>query len=207
MSISSFCCRMKGDAQLRNEDEIWAQLKALNPDDIEAVNALADRIKGHARQIPKDTTNMWLKGDETNSIKALEILVELEELTIHPTIEAYAEASADKKARLMYLAVEQQLDVRKMLLKTLRQMLQDKSMVPQPIPIETIEEPPLPRRFCDEAYILVRRLLNYSEDEAENGLNSDAFLELPPEERDNEIQKALATKEWTIWITDTDMQD
>jgi hypothetical protein len=198
---------MKGGAQLKNDDEIRAQLKALNPDDIEAVNALADRIKGRARQIPKDTTNMWLKGDESNSMKALEVLVELEELTIHPAIEAYPEASADKKARLMYLAVEQHLNVRKMLLKTLRQMLQDKSMVPQPLPIEAIEEPPVPCRFCDEAYILMRRLLNYSEDEAKNGLNSDAFLELPPEERDNEIQKALASKEWTIWVDDAEAQD
>jgi hypothetical protein len=195
---------MKGGAQLKNDDEIRAQLRALNPDDIEAVNALADRIKNHARQIPRDTTNMWLKGDESSSTKALEVLVELEELTIHPAIEAYTEASADKKARLMYLAVEQQLDARKMLLKTLRQMLQDKSMVPQPAPIEVIEEPPVPRRFCDEAYLLVRRLLNYSEDEAKNGLNSDAFIELPPEERDEEIQKALDSKEWTIWVTDAD---
>ena len=62
-------------------------------------------------------------------------------------------------------------------------------MMPEfyPKPPEEVEEKPAPRRICDEAYLMYRRLLNTRESEEDYLVNRRIFLKQTDDDKDREI--------------------
>ena len=53
------------------------------------------------------------------------------------------------------------------------------------------------KRVCDDAYLLLRRLLNYEEGADAREAFENHFLKMEVAEKDAEIKKLLTTKRWT----------
>jgi len=96
--------------------------------------------------------------------------------------------------------VEGELQLRERLLSRLDPLLEDRTAVPMPPPPGDAEEPVLPRRVCDEAYLLVRHMLNPQEGPLTFQLNSREFLGMSDKEKNAEIEKARKTRTWTQFV-------
>jgi hypothetical protein len=184
------------------ESHYLRELHGLDPDDLDAVERLLKRLKDDARHLPRMSVRLWAEGEPDEQRKAAEIVFQLEELVIEATLSEQETLESDRKLQLLGLAVEEQLDVRSGLVSVLSQLLEDKTILHIPEPASDLdeEEEPEERRVCDQAYLLLRRLLNTEEDEGEHALSSSDFLELEERERDGEIRKAISSKTWTIWF-------
>ena len=75
-------------------------------------------------------------------------------------------------------------------------MLLDKRLLKGPALNGIVEEKPIPRRVCDEAYLMLRKLLSYKEDEESLMTNERLFLRMTNEEKDKEIERLKSSKEW-----------
>jgi hypothetical protein len=60
-----------------------------------------------------------------------------------------------------------------------------------------VEAAPVQSRVCDEAYVLLRRMIKPSEDRQKQDENSHIFLRLPEVRRDIEIRRARNSQPWT----------
>jgi len=96
----------------------------------------------------------------------------------------------------MKTVMDLQLNNRVKLAKVLENMLEDKRSLEMPEPPPDTEEEFLPRRVCDEAYLLMRQLLSFEEGEEEQFFNTNAFLNLSDEEKDTEIKRVQTSKKW-----------
>ncbi|BBO79662.1 hypothetical protein DSCO28_02280 [Desulfosarcina ovata subsp. sediminis] len=184
-----------------SNSKIESQIKSVDPDNMTAVEDLATKIKALARQAPATIVEMWLSEDRTASKRGRELIAEIEELAIRPALDHFSKANGEMQVRLMHIAVEQQLEMRRAIVVRLRPMLEDQSMLPvsKAALIDPDEELPVPLRTCDEAYLLLCRLLTVDQDELETEQNEEAFLELSVEKRNARIKKAISSKSWSIW--------
>jgi len=120
---------------------------------------------------------------------AVALTVYLKDIAIVPLLEAPEPAAADDRVSRIETVVDAQVELREKITARLTKMLDDKA----PVPINTdrrAEVAPPPRRVCDDAYVLLRRLLNPAEGEEEQLFTAKAFLLLPDARKDAEILKA-----------------
>lgn len=108
-----------------------------------------------------------------------------------------AEDAADRGWLLRH-AVESELRLRALLAERLMQALNDKTWIEEPPPLIRSEPPPPRRRVCDEAYVLLRELLHPEEDQVGFSVDRDAFLNMPPEARDQTIERAITSHTWNL---------
>jgi hypothetical protein len=97
------------------------------------------------------------------------------------------------------LAVDAQLANRSRIVAALDGMLDDTTLLKTEKLSGHVEEQPVPTRVCDEAYMLLRRLLAREDTEAVI-FNRQAFLDMTDEERDAEIERLRTSHEWTVLI-------
>ncbi|HQJ45742.1 MAG TPA: hypothetical protein PK195_03815, partial [Ignavibacteriaceae bacterium] len=62
------------------------------------------------------------------------------------------------------------------------------------------EEQPVPRRVCDEGYLMLRRLTAFKETEEELMINEKLFLNMTDDQKDKEIERIKSSKEWISLI-------
>lgn len=203
ISLIVSACHTKGEEHMKGPTAIQ-ELRSLSADDFEGTSQLAERIKTESLEAPKALVHLWLRGEKSDSQKAIDIILDLEELTLRPVLESLDNNQPLEKIKLMSLAVDSQLSLREAVVTKLNQMLNDKTPVPLYESVGPVEEKEVPRRVCDEAYLLMRRLLKFNEDEVYHGLNASEFLELSDDEKDLEIIRAMNTKTWTNWIEEED---
>ena len=205
LTFVGIACQIKGKHAMDNYD-LNKQFQNLDPDDTEAVQVLADTIKNRARQDSGKIIKFYLQGSDSDKEKALEIIPELEELTLYPLLQAARETPPFMMPQVMSLSLEIQLNNRKKIIALLNDMLQNQTEIPKLSPEEPTEEELPPRRVCDEAYLLMRRLLNFSESEVNYELNASDFLQLSENEKDSEILKAQNAKTWTNWLKESEIE-
>ncbi len=75
-------------------------------------------------------------------------------------------------------------------------MLQDTDPVPPPDLGPTVEEQPIPRRVCDEAYLLLQPWVYPDRSEEERFFHETEFVHSSDEERDAAIRKTQETSVW-----------
>lgn len=185
------------------EPQVRQELHAMNPDDFEATTRLVESIKAEAREAPRVVIRLWL-GGQPDSEKAALVFAKLDELVLDPVLEAFDQCTPVQQLWLMSIAVDSQVELRERLVAKLIPLLDDKSFLPDTGSEEAAEDETPPQRVCDEAYLLIRRLLKFNEDEVNYALNESEFLELPDQEKDEEIAKAMASKTWTTWVEESD---
>jgi low affinity Fe/Cu permease len=83
----------------------------------------------------------------------------------------------------------------KAIVELLEKLLRDTRPVPPPELLGTVEEKPPEKRICDDAYLLLRKLFAYENDELQF-MNERIFLNMEFTERDAEIARFQKTKTW-----------
>lgn len=60
------------------------------------------------------------------------------------------------------------------------------------------------RRVCDEAYVAMRSLTHPEEDLVGFSVETEQFLHMPPELKDEHIERAKTSHEWNQSVPDPD---
>ncbi len=179
--------------------EVTAAIKELKYDDRDQLDSLALAIRERALKDTRKVVELLHSPVEEDVKKASAVLRGIGDVAMTPLVESLKADSPEQLVWELQKVVEIQLVNRARIVDWLNKMLDDKRPVkPAELP-PYVEERPLPRRVCDEAYLIMRRLFALEDDEAEM-LNADAFLEMTDEDRDGEIGRARRTGKWTSLI-------
>jgi hypothetical protein len=174
----------------------------LQPDD----DAFAKREEKEARLAGRAAVRAWATGDEKLADQAFSFLVDMEDLPIVPLLEGPLRDDPKAVSQAMELITDSESELRKRVVFQLEKWLDDKRPVPlRPMPPGTeghISE----RRVCDEAYVAMRKVIHFSDDEVRQLVDEDLLYDLPEPKRDAAIARARATKSWRI-VLDPDSVD
>jgi len=123
-----------------------------------------------------------------------------------PLLEKVDLSDPDSAVWEMKLAVDIHLANRSRIVKIIDEMLEDTTVVEPGVSLVHVEEPPVPKRVCDEAYLIMRTLFAL-EDEETKLANTDVFLDMSDEERDAEIKRSRKTGKWTSLVEEAYTED
>jgi hypothetical protein len=180
-----------------NTDHIRQVLSELNIADEARIDQLATDIKERSWRPSRELTAIWQGYAPEPAHKAAVILGELDDLALRPLAEAEPPDDAAKRAWLISTLVDNELELRQLIVARLDQFLGDRSVVPLPPVVAPIDELPPPRRVCDEAYVHLRRFLNVATPLEQQLMDEDIFLNLPLDLKDQAIQKF---RESGVWV-------
>lgn len=171
-------------------------IKQLDPENYDGLEGVARAVEQNARGETRELVKILHGGNEIESEKAAMILLNIGDLALTPLFESLAPDHPDNYVWDMQNIVTVQLGNRIRIAKELNSMLLDGRLLKVPERSPRIEEKPIPRRVCDEAYLMLRRLLSLEEDKEAQFLNEDIFINMTDEEKDAEIERAKTTKRW-----------
>jgi hypothetical protein len=184
-------------------NDFTERLEKAAPGDTDALEALASQTLTTSRDLPRLAARFWADPKLTDrAAKAALVLAALEEQAILPLLESPADVDPKNAAWRNATLVEALIDLRLKTIKHLDAAMRDKRPVPLPPTSPHLEEKPPPRRICDHAYILARRLLNTDEPRGQSLINQKEFLAFPDEKKDAEITTYLKSRTWTQFTED-----
>ena len=178
------------------------RLRALRPADDAGIAALARDLTRKALTDARALLELTRTGTEHERAVGEQVFGRLGAVGLLPLLDRTREAPPHEPRALVWdvqTLVDLQLDTRSRLIPLLNGALRDTRPIPPPDLPAWVEEPPIPRRVCDEAYLALRRLLAF-EPEEDADLEADLFLNLSDEERDAEIDRLRTTKAWTSLV-------
>src|SRR5262249_20254 len=157
--------------------------RRLSPDQRAALRVLSKNVVTDSRALARAVAAQINDTDRNLAANAMSILIGIEDLAAVPLLEVPEPLDPyDPLARINIL-IDSHLEIRNMIVTRLKKMLDDKRPMNYK-QVHRVEEPPPPSRVCDEAYVLLRRLLNTSEAEDLQLENTRFFLELPEASKD-----------------------
>jgi len=160
------------------------------------LDSLSEEIKTRSQKDVFELIKILRSGKEEDSKKASMVLISIGNLSITPLIESLDSNNADNYVWETDIALSLHLQNRNKLSKIINSMFLDKRLLKGPELKGVVEEKPIPRRVCDEAYLMLRKLLAYKEDEEALMTNERMFLSLSNEEKDKEIDRLKSSEEW-----------
>lgn len=170
-------------------------IRELNDDD-KAFKRVAKAMVEESYETLRRIAEIRHSKDENDSGKARSMILEIGDLALTPLLESLKPENPEQYVWDMKSLVNIQIENRLKIAKILGEMLDDKRLLQIPEVPMGVEEKPPPRRVCDEAYLMLRRLLAFEEAEDEQFLNSVIFLDMSDEEKDAEIERFKSTKRW-----------
>jgi len=185
-------------------------LKSLNPEDEKGLEALTEKVVLKAREEIRNLINIMHLGNKIEADKASSVLLDLGDLVLNPMLDSLDSDNAENYIWEMETVVSLQLLNRSKIAKVFNDMLLDERTLKKPDFFGAVEEEYIIRRVCDEAYLMMRRLLALEEDEEEQFINKDVFLNMSDEEKDNEISRVKSTKKWinltTLFLNEDEIE-
>ena len=170
-------------------------LTRMDLDRSEEFDTFARKSASQARNQSRLAVKMLMSSDPRAAENAAHFLDKMDELAIVPLLETPDLPTVFQRVWMMSAVVDIHTELRSKIESRLEKLLLDKSSIPwQSDP--GIEETPIPTRVCDEAYLMMRRMLFTNEEQTKYHLNSKAFRLLTNEEKDSEIAKA---KNFRVW--------
>ena len=155
---------------------------------------------------PRKVVEILHSAESKDAEKAAAVLLELGDLALIPLLERIDLTEPDSAVWEMKLAVDIHLANRSRIVKIIDEMLEDTTVVEPGVSLVHVEEPPVPKRVCDEAYLIMRTLFAL-EDEETKLANTDVFLDMTDEERDAEINRSRKTGKWTSLVEEVYSED
>lgn len=174
---------------------IETSVRELDPNDEAQIDSLAKLIRDRSLKDVLKIVGMLRGEDEETADRAGYVLTELGNLPLHPLLDSPDTEEPENAIWEMKQILAIHLEDRSRVVARLDELLLDKSPLPSPFPLGEVEEEPVERRVCDEAYLMMRKLLAF-EDEASTGANEDVYLDMSDDERDKEIERLKNTREW-----------
>lgn len=179
------------------------QLRRLVPDQI---SALALSLRTSARSAAQSAIEIYLTDDDEVGDKAQRLLGELDEVAIVPLLESARPVSAEKRSWMILQSVEAELALRRRIIAQLDKLLDDREL----LPVKSrgpIEQSVPARRICDQAYLLMRKIVHIGEAQEEASVQENLFLNAPDDFKDAQIEKARHCAIWNRAITGQDIED
>lgn len=184
------------------ELEVIRRLGWTDEEDWDRLDELVRTMSAHAWDAPLALARGWLaRPGEQDKIR--HVLGLLKELSIRPWFAIVPKAPADQKLFALEQAVGSLETLQSEIVQKLTRLLGSKVELPLASPLEeTIEERELPSRECDEAYVLLRRILKPDESELTGELTRREFLRLEDEGKDEEIARYKTGAPWIQFVED-----
>jgi hypothetical protein len=183
-------------------DQLLDRLKKLDPDQGDELERLSVAVRNQSRELIRTLIRAWAGSDVKLAQSARAVLAQCEELPLAPLLDARDALGAEGRVWRVRTAVESELQLRDRTARRLDPGYDDRTPVPMPKLPGGMEEPVMPRRICDETYLLLRRMLNPQEKALAYTMNSRAFLALAEKERDREIENARKRGIWSKLVED-----
>ena len=178
------------------DDGVVPVLRALSPEDEKGFDRLAQAITAPCQRDAGELIQLLRPSDTPDARKAATELIRLGNHAFPVLLDSLHRDSPEDYVWEAQLLTDIALDSRRQLIKELMTMLADKRDVKMPeVPAHT-EEKFKPRRVCDEAYLMLRKLLETQEGEEAQYLNERMFLNWSNKERDQEIHRWKTTRKW-----------
>ena len=156
-----------------------------------AADALGDELRAQGRRTFDAAAAMLDDGEAVDRARAF--LEQSRELGLRALV---SRPPADAGPEIE-VAVRTAQALRGRLVAWLESLLGHRATVPlDPTPWQHEEERPPPRRVCDVAYLGIRQLLHFGEDEVAQASDGDCFLHLPDADKDRIIAAAFASKDY-----------
>lgn len=185
----------KGDRIMSN-DELVEALRQLDPNQERAVSTLSKRFEENARAPVRAAVSMLSDKDPKMSERATAVITNIGDLAIVPLLESPQPREAADRVWNLNVVVQAHLEERGKVISWINARLSDKTNIPWG-KVGGVEGVPRSSRVCDEAYLMMRRMLNFSEDKEHFVRERDIFLGLSDEQKDHEILKAKSSHTWT----------
>jgi hypothetical protein len=160
----------------------------------ERAQELGKQLLRDMRQTALEVAVLLNVPDAAVVANARAVLNEMEEAALTPLLQEQRELTAGDDAWRLTMVVETTLELRKAAARLIESRLGDTRAAPQAsgrVP----EEPEPPSRVCDDAYLLMQRLLA-SRSESQMALESRRFLRLTEARRNMEIRAARQVPGW-----------
>jgi hypothetical protein len=159
-----------------------------------------------ARLTARAATRIWAKGEAELAFQAYSFLVDINDLALVPILEGPLRDDPGTQSQAMFLLVQRENELRRRIVTQLDKWLDDKRAVPQAPDFFPTEVRALPRRVCDEAYVAMRKLVYFGEDDIGQMVDENRLYELDESKRDEAIARARASKAWRL-VIDPDAGD
>ena len=170
------------------------RLAELAESEFKKLEALAQQICTESRGPANKLAELWRAGGESD--KAQPTLTAMGELAVRPWLAASKAGGKQNRLQAMTQGCKAYLAAQQQFMRRLKQMMQSKTAVPLAAPRGPVEEPELPRRECDQAYLWGRQLLKADDGELDCAVIEDEFLRLTEKQRDSEIANYNKTGQW-----------
>lgn len=184
----------EGKTAIFNTEALFI-LRELDPYDDEELGDLASDISEKSLKVPKVMVKSLHSEDKGESLKAGSVLLSIKSLALGPLLDALDSKVPERWVWDMQTIMDLQVNNRLKIVKALELALEDKRSIKMPEhPGQEVQH--VPRRMCDEAYMLMRKLLSLEETEEEQFYVTRDFLNNSDEEKDAEIKTARNSKKW-----------
>ena len=184
-------------------EELGQALEGPRPLDAPAEAALAARVRADATALPAHLVELARGPDRARALKARSLVGRLDALAAGALLDAPAPPDAAAAVWTVAAATAATVGLRARVAERVRALLGDRRVLPEVQPPDPrVEEPVRPRRVCDEAYGLLRELVNTGESRTAFLMDQWAFLRLSESERDAEIARAAAGQPFTRLVED-----
>ena len=180
------------------DTSLVAAIKSLDVNDTKRVDALVDEVKNRSLDQPRQIVGLIHTKDldEDTLAKARLILLQLGDVAFAPLLDSPDSTSPDGLVWDLQTAAGLHRQNQARLVKRLESLIGDKRPLTPKEQGPFTEEKVPNRRVCDEAYLLMRRLLALEDEEA-SSVNARIFLySMTEPERDREIVRLLKSKTW-----------
>jgi hypothetical protein len=176
------------------------QIAETKVDDVKTLDSITETIMEKSYKDPRDVVRLAHSEDKDVQATASALLLSLGNLALLPLIDSLATDIPEEYVWDMQTITKLHLDSRGQIAKALERMLTDTRPVVVGSPFSLKEEKPVSRRVCDEAYLMLRKLLAFEDNDEDRMMNELTFLNMEDKERDSEIKRFLQTKTWLSLI-------
>lgn len=188
------------EEQKMENKNISSLLKEIKLTDNKKMDSLSKDISEESRKDAVELVKILHSDKEEESQKAAMVLMSIGDLAFNPLLESLDTKNEDNFVWETDVLVSVILNNRNKMTSVLNSMLLDKRKLNDPEPQALMEEQPVPRRVCDEGYLMLRRLTAFKETEEELMINEKIFLNMTDDQKDKEIERIKSSKEWISLI-------
>jgi len=195
--VSLSACKDSNNSEGKMDNEnISSRLRQIKPLEIEKLDSLSNEIVINSREDSKQLVKILHSENKDEVKKASMVLQSMGDLAITPLMDSLDRNNPDNYAWEMDIILSLQLKNRTKIIKEINSMLLDTRTLKGPDLKGVVEEKPVQRRICDQAYLMLRKLLALQEDEESLMTNERLFLDMMVKQRDEEIQRLKTSGEW-----------
>jgi len=177
-----------------SEQDVVSRLRSCASPD--ALRSLADEVSAESLNAPRALAGLWSGGERVEARKAGSVVTELEELAMGAMLAEFDSCPGNWRIRYMSMVVETQLGFRHRIMAELDGLLSDKAAVSTLALPDAAPPGSPPLRVCDEAYLLIHRMVRIDESMEPGLRQATAFVALAEPDRDKELQKWRKSGTW-----------